>query len=300
MPIPRSPVTLAPSPAFTVAEDRRAGLSASTLRSAAWSTPYRGMRVTHDHEDHERLGALLRALPASAFFCGPTSALLQGLPLPSSVASKAQKTPVVGVPNDHVRVRRPGTVGRRLLVDARDIVVVNGMRCTSPLRTWVELAASLSVPQLTAISDHLIFHRSPLASREELECIHRRFLGGRGSKARRLAIDLANDRAESPRETELRVLLVMAGLPEPECNVEIFHGQRFVARVDLLYRHARLIIEYDGDHHRDAIQWSRDQMRRAELESLGYRFTTVTARDFDDPTTLLARVRRLLAQGASA
>ncbi|WP_076677230.1 MULTISPECIES: hypothetical protein [unclassified Microbacterium] len=75
-------------------------------------------------------------------------------------------------------------------------------------------------------------------------------------------------------------------------------GPHSSARVDLLYRFARQIIEYDGDHHRDPDQWSRDRVRRAELEPLGYRTTIVTRRDFDDPTMLSARIRRLLAASA--
>lgn len=186
------------------------------------------------------------------------------------------------------------------MVEPNDIVEVDGIRCTSPLRTWAELAESLTIPQLTAISDALIARRGPSATREQLEAMHRRFLGGRGSPVRRLAIDLAHSGSESPKESELRVLLVMAGLPEPECNVKISDGSRFVARVDLLYRRERTIIEYDGDHHRDPRQWSRDQRRRAELEALGYRYTTVTARDFDDPSALVARIRRLLAPAEHA
>lgn len=202
---------------------------------------------------------------------------------------------MIGVPSGHNRIRRPGTTGRSLTIEEDDLVQVDGIRCTSALRTWVELAESLGVGQLTAISDHLLSRRRPLATRRDLERTHVRFLGGRGSRRRRLAVDFADDRAESPRESELRVLLIQAGLPVPETNVEIFDGQRFVARVDLLYRTARLIIEYDGDYHRDPRQWSRDQSRRAELESLGYRVTVVTARDFDAPEALLARIRRLLA-----
>ncbi|WP_367147104.1 DUF559 domain-containing protein [Microbacterium proteolyticum] len=164
------------------------------------------------------------------------------------------------------------------------------------MRTWAELAELLDVGPLTAISDRLLACRDPLATRADLERMHRRFLGGRGSRRRRLAVDFADDRAESPRESELRVLLIQAGLPVPESNVEIFDGHRFVARVDLLYRGARLVIEYDGDYHRDPRQWSRDQSRRAELESLGYRVSVVTARDFDAPEALLMRIRRLLGQ----
>lgn len=63
----------------------------------------------------------------------------------------------------------------------------------------------------------------------------------------------------------------------------------------MLYRKQKLIIEYDGDYHRDPDQWSRDQVRRAELEALGYRMTVVTARDFDNPRQLINRIRRLLA-----
>ncbi|MCJ1707671.1 endonuclease domain-containing protein [Microbacterium sp. VKM Ac-2923] len=242
------------------------------------------------------LAALSRALPPHAFFCGPTAAVLHGLPLPRPLDAVAWEKPVIGVPSGQNRIRRPRTTGRALTVVPEDIVEVDGIRCTSPLRTWAELAESLGVGQLTAISDRLISRRHPLATRDDLERTHRRFLGGRGSKKRRLAVDLADERAESPRESELRVLLIQAGLPAPESNVEIFDGARFVARVDLLYPAQRLVMEYDGDHHRDPVQWSKDQSRRAELESLGYRMTVVTARDFDDPVALLGRIRRLLAQ----
>lgn len=299
MPTPRSPASLAPSSAFTVAEGRRAGLSTTTLRSAAWRAPHRGTRVAPEHDDRARLAALLRACPDAAFFCGATAALLHGLPLPLRIAESARRMPVIGVPHDHVRIRRSGVIGRRLIVEVNDVVEVDGIRCTSLLRTWAELAETLPVPHLTAVSDFLIARRMTLATRGQLEQTHRRFLGGRGSKARRLAIDLANEGSESPRESELRVLLVMAGLPEPECNVEIYDGPRFVARVDLLYRDKRTVLEYHGDHHRDPQQWSRDQRRRAELESLGYRYTSVTARDFDDPSALLTRVRRFLARPAN-
>ncbi len=94
----------------------------------------------------------------------------------------------------------------------------------------------------------------------------------------------------------MRVLLIQSGLPVPQSNVEIFDGSRFVAPRRSALPGQATIIEYDGDHHRDPQQWSRDQSRRAELESLGYRMTVVTARDFDDPVALLARIRRFLAR----
>ncbi|MDQ1084966.1 MULTISPECIES: endonuclease domain-containing protein [Microbacterium] len=293
MPPPSRPV--GPDAAFTVTEGVAYGLTRSTMRSARWATPHAGVRVEQSATALQRLAALQRALPAHAFFCGPTAAILHGFPLPGPLRSRAWEEPFIGVPTGCNRIRRPHTTGRMLSVAPHDVLDVDGIRCTSPLRTWAELAEFLGVGQLTAISDRLLSRRDPLASREDLERMHLRFLGGRGSKNRRLAVDFADGRSESPRESELRVLLVQAGLPVPESNVEIFDGARFVARVDMLYREHRLVIEYDGDHHRDPQQWSRDQSRRAELESLGYRMTVVTARDFDDLPALLARIRRLLA-----
>ncbi len=51
--------------------------------------------------------------------------------------------PVIGVPHDHVRIRRSGVIGRRLIVEVNDVVEVDGIRCTSLLRTWAELAETL-------------------------------------------------------------------------------------------------------------------------------------------------------------
>lgn len=294
--MPHSSRLVGPAAAFTLTEGAAHGLSPSSLRASDWITPHAGVRVERVSTPRQRLAALVRALPAHAFLCGPTAAVLHGLPLPGPMASRAWEEPFIGVPAGRNRIRRPGTTGRALTVEPDDVVESDGIRCTSLLRTWAELAEFLGVGQLTAVSDHVISRHRRRATREDLERTHRRFLGGRGSKRRRLAVDLADERAESPRESEVRVLLIQAGLPCPAVNVEIFDGSRFVARVDLLYPDQRLIIEYDGDHHRDPHQWSRDQSRRAELESLGYRMTVVTARDFDDPAALITRIRRLLAR----
>ncbi|MGP3534368.1 endonuclease domain-containing protein [Microbacterium sp. RD1] len=283
------------SAAFTVSEGRAAGLSPGRMRSRAFDAPFWGTRSARDLEDDERLRLLLSALPSHTFACGATAGVVLGLPLPLALEKRAYTEPLVGVPLEHNRIRRPGVRGRALAIGEDDVVTVGGIRCTSPARTWCELAGVLGLGQLVAVTDRILSRLDPLATREQLEEVHRRVGRSRGAAQRPLALEWSSSRSESPRESELRVLLLQAGLPMPECNVEVFHGRRFVARVDMMYAHARLIIEYDGDYHRDRDQWSRDASRRAELESLGYRVTVVTARDFDDPRALVARIRRLLA-----
>jgi hypothetical protein len=71
---------------------------------------------------------------------------------------------------------------------------------------------------------------------------------------------------DSPRETYLRLCLVLAGLPVPECNLIIGDDQGPIGRVDLVYLAHKLIIEYEGDQHRtDRNQWNRDIDRHEDF-----------------------------------
>lgn len=281
-------------PAFTVAQARALGVSAGRLRSSDLAIPFAGTRTQGVVGDAARVRVLLQVLPAYACASGVTAAILWGLPLPRRWEQRARDIVEVAVPAARTRVRRAGVTCRRLQLVPGDVVAGSGIRLLSPARLWVDLADRLPLPGLVALTDHLIARRQPLVERDALALLHARFAGGRGAAARAAALDLCDDGAESPRESIVRVLLVRAGLPRPECNVNIFDGTRFVGRVDMLYREQRLIVEYDGDYHRDPLQWSRDQSRRAELESLDYRVTVVTRADLDDPVALVARIRRLM------
>lgn len=73
---------------------------------------------------------------------------------------------------------------------------------------------------------------------------------GRGIVAARTAVRLVRERVDSPRETWLRLCLVLPGLPVPECNLIIGDDQGPIGRVDLVNLANKLIIEYEGDQHR--------------------------------------------------
>lgn len=294
-----SPLPLHTPAAFTVSAALAHGITLKRLRAKDLSRPFHGTRARVALDRTQRLRLLLDALPAHAFACGTTSALLWGLPLPSTEEADAEARLHIGVPQSATRVRREGVIGHRLSLAQGDVVRVDGIATLGPARLWVDVSRALSLPRFLALTDALISRRHPLATLDELAAAHARYIGSRGSTARERVLELADERAESPRESMVRLILIEAGLPAPECNVEIRDGHRFVARVDMLYRGARLIIEYDGDHHRDPDQWSRDQIRRAELEALGYRYVTVTRRDFDDPGALVRRIRRALVAASS-
>lgn len=89
------------------------------------------------------------------------------------------------------------------------------------------------------------------------------------------------------------MLIVLAGLPEPQVNVVVRHRDgEWRRRFDLCYPEFKLIIEYDGRQHaEDSRQWNADIHRREELERQGWRLIIVTADAlYVDPSTTLRRI----------
>lgn len=100
-------------------------------------------------------------------------------------------------------------------------------------------------------------------------------------------------------ETRLRMLLVLAGLPEPEINVVVRDADgEPLRRYDLTFREARTIVEYDGRHHIERVeQWESDLARREEIEDGGWRILVVTSRGIHRrPDQTLLRVQRRLSE----
>ena len=107
---------------------------------------------------------------------------------------------------------------------------------------------------------------------------------------------------DSTKETRLRLLMVLAGLPEPDVNhvVRTEDGD-WERRFELCFPTLKLIIEYDGLHHlRDRKQWSQDLIRREQLEAAGWRIIVINADALTgDPRGTLARIRTALVERGS-
>src|SRR4029077_13742696 len=93
--------------------------------------------------------------------------------------------------------------------------------------------------------------------------------GAKGVKRLRRALSLAEPRTESPMETRLRLELLRARLPAPLVQEELYGDPgMFLARVDLFYSDVRLVIEFDGQNHKDRL--SADLKRQNALINAGY------------------------------
>jgi hypothetical protein len=125
---------------------------------------------------------------------------------------------------------------------------------------------------------------------------------GRGCRLARRAASLAREGVDSPQETRLRLLVVLAGLPEPRVNMIIRAPDgSWRRRYDMAYDYLRLILEYDGRQHaEDTGQWLTDIFRREELDQIRWRLVIVTSDGiYREPLRTLERVRdALLGCGA--
>ena len=122
----------------------------------------------------------------------------------------------------------------------------------------------------------------------------------RGRLRAKSALEEIREGSASPMETLARLLLVRGGLPEPRLNADILdRGGRWLACVDLYWPETRVGVEYDGDLHRDRVQWQADLRRRRRIEAAGYRVVVITADDLVVGAGACVRlVGRLLASTA--
>ena len=266
-------------------------LSEEELRSSAWRRLYRGIYA--DSSLPDSFGVRIRGagllIPPSAVFAGRTAAFLHGAtalvdvgtPVEVSVPPGVRYGPVTGL-----RVRQAD-------VAAADHAVVRGFRCTTAVRTALDIARWEPLMEAVVALDVMLARA--LVDRRELEDAARAQGSRRGARLMRTAVGLADHRAQSPPESRLRVLLALAGLVAvPQFPVRDRDG-KVVARVDLAFPEHRVAIEYDGAWHAAPGQFAKDRRRLNDLVAAGWTVLHVTAAELRDPAGLIARLRALLA-----
>ncbi|TFD29664.1 hypothetical protein [Cryobacterium cryoconiti] len=278
--------------AFRVGDGLRGGLSRDRMRATDLARPFWGIRVVASGAltTLERCNAILRRMPPGAFFSHHTAALIIGIPVPLPLSERDEVH--IGVAAPDRSLRSNGIVGHSLRLDRTDLRLWHGLPVTSPARTWCDLATVLTLRQLVAAGDYLIHRRMPLVTLQELAGAVEWHAGRRGHALLRQALPLLSDRAESPPESEVRVITVTHGLPKPLVNHPIHdrHG-RLIARADLYFRDYGELVEYEGDHHRtDLAHWRRDLTRTADVEAEGLHVTRVNADDLHHEAALAGRI----------
>lgn len=121
--------------------------------------------------------------------------------------------------------------------------------------------------------------------------------GARGMKQLRRVLPLVDPGAESPQETRTRLLVIAAGLPHPQTQIEVLNDWGAVlARIDLGWKQWGVGVEYDGPQHwTDPRVRAHDIDRTAELQRRGWILIRVSADLLRNrPQTVIARIRAAL------
>lgn len=251
---------------------------------------FRGIYVGADSTADIRLRAraAIRLAAPDGFASHHTAALIYGAVPPHS-------------PDVHVsrREKNRRSVKRGLMVhlasEAAATTRFAGIPISTPEQCFLDVAADgANLVDLVILGDSLI--KMKRTTRERLVAAAAQWRGYRSRLARRAA-GFVRAGVDSPMESRLRMLIVLAGLPEPTVNLVIWtaNGQ-YEMRFDLYYDGYKLVVEYDGhQHYDDPAQRERDVLRREELDRRGIRMVVVMANDiFRHPLQTLQRIRAAL------
>lgn len=184
-----------------------------------------------------------------------------------------------------------------------DVVETRHGRSTSPARTCVDLARGIGVAHL-AMSWRIAWVDAVLhMTRVPVEAVLTRAYALRRLRGMRTAAHvLAQCRpgAESVRETLLRLLVIGDGFPEPDLQVLVDDRDgHAVARLDMAWPEHRAGAEYDGAHHRERTQHSRDLYRHNDLRATGWRVLQVDDERLRRPGAFLSHLEAIVPRARS-
>ena len=238
----------------------------------------------------QRVAAVLMGAPETAVVSHFTAAALWGLEIPL-------------VPDDGlVHLTVPATVRARNRADRKihsaalpeqRVQRRGGIRLTSPGRTWLDLAGVIPPGALLAITDQMLARKYP---REHFDRLLAEGRGARGIRIARRVMAAADPRAGSPMESVLRWLILEAGLPAPDLQHVVTHDGQFVGKVDLAWAGAKVLVEFDGNVHRERKVFVDDLRRQNGLVLAGWTVLRFTSADvLGRPQWVISMIRAALS-----
>jgi very-short-patch-repair endonuclease len=247
---------------------------------------FRGTFATGRVDDRGRMrAAALACGPGAAISHRSAGALLglldKGPVVIDVVAAPSRGRRIDGIRFHRVRPPRRDEVGS-----------VDGIPCTSPARTLVDLAGTVGDRTLRSC-----FERAAQQKILEIPAIEASMdAGRRGNPSlralvgewRRAAPIAKKGRLKSPLEAKVLPLVLRRGLPGPHLNapIEIANGR---IEVDFLWPDHRFVVEADSrDFHGTDLAFERDRWRDRELLRAGYGTLRVTHRQAERETTAVA------------
>ena len=147
-----------------------------------------------------------------------------------------------------------------------DVLEIDGLRVTSPMRTLIDLADVVSRSDPADAFDQALLRE--LYDKWPLDALLARARGRRGLKNLKRVTAELTDEGElflSRRERQARDILVAHGVGRPSVNAAVAIGAGRYRYPDLYFAKERVDVEIDGPHHRLAHRRRKDAIRDREL-----------------------------------
>lgn len=165
--------------------------------------------------------------------------------------------------------RRRGVLGGKRDLRADEIMTIDGVRVTTPIRTACDIACLLGRRRALATLD-AFRARHGLTSRQLIEMLPR-YSERRGVTQLRELIPLSRDGVDSQPESWVRIDINDEGYPMPAAQVWVWVPGWGRAKVENAYEHLRVAVEYDGEEHHSSDEDRRhDEARREALRKAGW------------------------------
>lgn len=270
----------------TFRELTRSGLSRQSLRSiherGDLQRPWRGVYAPA-LDEIDRIQALFRLLPSESRLADATAARWYGFG-----NDTVQDDVCVVVPQGATHNRLSGVKVRESFLPLPPPVLMNGVPLLPPERVAIDMARMSPRMNALPILDNAL--RSGACTLEGLVAEAAAHKGLRGVVQVRELAAMADPRPECVQESQLRLIVIDAGLPwpTPQLVVGFF-------RLDLGYEEPMIGLEYDGRSHLTRDRLRSDRRRMNYLASLGWRMRYFTDSDiYHQPEGIIRAVRPLL------
>ncbi|GEK80741.1 hypothetical protein ABA31_20920 [Agrococcus baldri] len=243
---------------FTATDAAELGVGARRLRSDRVEQLHHGVWADASAELGivDRSRAALLAVGPDAWISHATAAHLHELWLPPRLRELDRIDATMPAPMH--APRGSGLRGRQRVQDETQLMLLDGIRVTTPAQTFVDATDVLSLADLVALGDSVVQQRQPRAAAGELREAIDAHRGRRGHRRLLAAAQLVSPQSRSASETIARLELRALGDPPVWWNVPVVLDGIELAP-DAAIWPAGLVIEVEGDHHRvDREQWVTD------------------------------------------
>jgi hypothetical protein len=276
-----------PDRPFTAAGARELGITAGQLRRLVGSGEAKqilyGVYVPGSWADTppNRARAAAAVLPAHCVVVDRSAASLHGIDVldfaEHDVPPRLEVASVGGTPT-----RRAGVLGGKRDLLPTEIMRIDGVPVTTPLRTACDIACLRGRHRAMATLDAFCEEHG-LTTADYVRMLPR-YARRRGVKQLRALSPLARPGRDSQPESWVAMDINDEGYPMPAAQVWVLVPGWGSARVENAYEHLRIGVEYDGDEfHSEHGDVRRDEARRAALRAAGWIIIVVRCNGFSGP-----------------